>query len=259
MKKVFLIIFVLSFLLIIYLYFSQTKQNNKSLDNEAENTNINLKPTISKVEDSSTFFDYNTSQITLTDSSVVKIFSNLDTKLTSKDAMNKYNCNSLINGGFYTKDNKHVGLFISEGVTLSNSISHNLFNGYLSITSQGKIDITNYPKINSYFSIQSGPLLIYNQNELKLNLESDKNARRIISFTTTLNEQHFMVIYDKNSPLNGPKLSELPKLLNKLENQNSFIIEDAINLDGGSHSALLSNDLKLSEISPLGSFICITN
>lgn len=256
MKKILLIILILSSVFYIFFLITKTKKTDKSSNIDPIITNIEESST-SNTDSSLTLLGYNFSQITLTEKSNVRIFSNLDNKLTSKDAKSKYNCDYLVNGGFYTKDNKHVGLFISEGDTISNSISNNLFNGFLSITSQGKLYITNYPKTSSYFSTQSGPLLIFNQTKQSLNLGNDKNSRRIIALTTTIDQSLFLAIYDKNSPIKGPKLSELINLLKEFENLNNIIIKNALNLDGGSHSAFLSIDTNLSEISPVGSFICI--
>lgn len=200
--------------------------------------------------------DYKIDWITVHDLNNIRLYSNVEEKLTSSEAKNDKLCNYLINAGFITKYGKHIGLFVNSDGKLEDSIRSNTFNGYLSIR-DNKSSITKSEPIYSKIALQSGPVLILEGNPLEMNLKSDENARRIVAAVNKNHELMFLAIYLKNSPLSGPKLSDLPEMLLDVEKNTSLDFTNAINLDGGSHSAFLGRSANLFEASIIGGYFCI--
>jgi hypothetical protein len=52
-------------------------------------------------------------------------------------------------------------------------------------------------------------------------------------------------------------LSELPEIIENINNEKNLSLENVINLDGGAHSAFISDLVSLNEASPIGSYFCI--
>ena len=74
--------------------------------------------------------------------------------------------------------------------------------------------------------------------------------------TTKEGKVIFIVAYTKGNPLSGPRLTELPEIIDELSKNAKLDIVDALNLDGGSHSAFLTKSFQLTEISTIGSYFC---
>jgi hypothetical protein len=64
-------------------------------------------------------------------------------------------------------------------------------------------------------------------------------------------------VYDPSSSFRGPKLADLPSFVSKLEKDVQVPLADAINLDGGSASTFKNGETYLTELSPVGSLLCI--
>ena len=194
--------------------------------------------------------------IIVRDPKKVTLHSNLLEKLSSFEAKKKNSCLHLINAGFYTKEDKHVGLFISAGEKLSESKESQLFNGYFSITSDGKPSITRFPSF-ARLALQSGPILMEKKQPAVLKLENDNPARRIVLAITQEDNLVFLVIYNKKSVFDGPLLSQVPGLLKNLNKDTSLEIVDALNLDGGTASSFISGSVNLRELTRIGSYFCV--
>ncbi len=52
-------------------------------------------------------------------------------------------------------------------------------------------------------------------------------------------------------------LVDLPEIVQAIIKKETIDVVDALNLDGGNHSAFYGNDTTLYELSPIGSFFCI--
>ena len=140
---------------------------------------------------------------------------------------------------------------------LSKSIENTLFNGYFVLTKNNKVTIEkSYLGESIRIGLQTGPLLIQDERSQKLNLVSDKNARRIVAALTNKNELYFIAFYDKESVFLGPLLVDLPGLVSKIQDEMDVKFISAINLDGGSASAFFNEEIQLSELTPIGSFFC---
>ena len=138
---------------------------------------INKKDVHNKNDDNILKVDW----IEIRDLSGVFLYSNLEDKLQSTELKNKYGCSTLGNASFYTKENNHTGLFISEGNKLRDWKSSELFDGILSITNEQKALITKLPVDYARISVQSGPVLLEDNEEVTLNIINDKPAGAVLS------------------------------------------------------------------------------
>jgi exopolysaccharide biosynthesis protein len=203
--------------------------------------------------------DYTVEWIIIRDPKKLELYQNLEDQLSSSDAYKKYACSQLISGSFYSQENKNLGLLIADEKLLEKAIKSQLFNAFFYITKDGLFDISVIQPVESdlRIAVQSGPLLIKNSSPQVLNIESDENARRVVVATTQKGEIAFLVLYYKPSPLIGPKLEELPNLLNQIQTTTNLKFKNALNLDGGSHSAFITQNVKVSEVATVGTFFCI--
>lgn len=187
----------------------------------------------------------------------VSLNQNFEQKIAASELFTSNDCNLLINGGFYSKDNKPIGLFISERETLSGFQENQLFNGIFSINEFGIPKINSVPEPDVLTALQAGPLLKENNQYLAVSLVRDEPARRSVAAVTGDNKLIFMIFLDNESAFLGPWLSDLPDVLGDFESKTGISIADAVNLDGGSASAFYTEDVGISEISPVGSFFCV--
>jgi exopolysaccharide biosynthesis protein len=183
---------------------------------------------------------------------------NFEGELTLDQIIEKYDCKDVSNGGFYQEDGSPIGLFITEGKVLNNASVNRLFNGYFSVTKSGDVTIaSNYPSESLRIGLQTGPLLVKSGVIQRLNLESDKSARRVVVALTEEEKIYFITIFDKESVFQGPLLANLPTIVKEAEKEIGVKFMDAINLDGGTASAFYTKDRKLSELTSVGSFFCL--
>lgn len=186
------------------------------------------------------------------------LYPNFSEQLSSADLINDRECKYLVNGGFYSESFDPIGLFISEGNVLNSFRKNSTFNGVFYVKSDGTFSIEpNIDISNVKYAVQSGPLLFYESNIRKLNLNKDSSARRVLLATDKSDNVYFFVIYNKESVFNGPKLVDLPTIVELINERLDLDIKSAINLDGGAASAFLMEDIRLKEITPLGSYFCL--
>lgn len=189
----------------------------------------------------------------------VNFYSNLSDKKSSIQLKQDRNCKAVVNGGFYSVDYKPLGLVISEGNTESEYRNNSLFNGIFGINFADKVFIENsYPKGDTRLAIQSGPVLIKNKVAQKLQLKNDEFARRtIVGLTNNKQEVYFFSVYKDGSMFEGPMLSQLPEFMQLFSKQIQIEIDDALNLDGGSASAFLSESASIREANTIGFYFCV--
>lgn len=194
----------------------------------------------------------------ITNSEGITLFPNFNRKLTAEEAFNTNGCKSLVSGGFYTKEGKPVGLFVSNYNLLQKEKTSSLFNGVFSINDFNTPRISRKaPRDKLRLALQTGPLIVENSFQKSLSIKNDKPARRLVAAITGDNQVIFLIIYKADSVFSGPYLSELPDLTKLLEESLNFGIADAINLDGGTASAFYAEGLKIPELSPIGSYFCL--
>ncbi len=195
--------------------------------------------------------------IKISDLSNLELYPNFSEKLTSRQASEKESCQFLVNGGFYSKDSTPIGLFISDGMKLNSEIASQVFNGFFSIDNKNDPGISyNLPK-KGRLALQSGPVIIKNGVNQKISLEKDKRSRRIVLSITEEKDILFIVIFDNQSVYDGPTLEKLPKIIEFFEEIAEVNIIDAINLDGGTASSFYAPNIKLSELTFVGSYFCL--
>lgn len=188
----------------------------------------------------------------------VELYSNLKTQQLSEQIKVDKSCQILVNGGFYSKENTHLGLFITDFEIISKAMQSATYNGFLWITNNNNISIgDNPPDINSRIVIQSGPLLIKDGEPLALDINNDEPNRRIVAAATDNNRLLFLVFYRDLNEYEGPLLAQLPEIIKLFQKQTSIDIIDAINLDGGKHSVFITNYVRLNELEHIGSYFCI--
>lgn len=162
-------------------------------------------------------------------------------------------CQFLVSAGFYDTGFNHLGWFQVGGREISPAQANNFLNGFLAIGPEGAA-IGFQPDKAAVFGVQSGPLLVYDGQPLKLTIKDDQPRRRVAAVVTEEGQLVFLVLLSQESDYAGPLLTETPALVKK-------ILPKAVaglNLDGGSASAFLSEAVFLPEYSPIGGYFCYT-
>lgn len=198
---------------------------------------------------------YRTMWLTIDDLSQLTLIPNFTEKRTARSLIDNKECQEVVNGGFYTKDNQPTGLFISDFKTLRNTIPNSLLNGYIVIDQNNTASIqTSPPEVSVRLALQAGPILIHDGKVVTLVIRDDEFARRVVTGITKKGKIIFLVLYDPENTWMGPKLADTPGVLSGLIER--FQLEDAVNLDGGSASAFIRSDVSLQELTSVGSFFC---
>ena len=189
------------------------------------------------------------------DPSKLSLHLNLEDKKTAASANTELGCKLLVNGGFYSKEDKPIGLFVASGKTISNWQENRLFNGILGITKEGKVQIIG-SRGDFENAVQTGPVLVKDGVHKELAIKNDTPARRVVAGITIEGKLVFLSFFNPASYYLGPNLEDLPFLLKSFEKQTGIEIKDAINLDGGTASAFYAEGISLTELRPIGSYFC---
>lgn len=194
----------------------------------------------------------------VTDSDQIMLYPNYQEKLTAQMAKDKYGCASIVSAGFYSSENKPLGLVISEKAKVADFRPSDFFNAVYSINDMATPRITSLiPQDELRVALQSGPMLVENGIAQKLQLTHDEEDRRLVVATTGDNQTVFIVFYNPASVYLGPMLADLPNQLKQFQVDNNIQIADAMNLDGGTTSVFRNGDVNLPEAALSGSFFCI--
>lgn len=189
----------------------------------------------------------------------LRLIINFSEKKSAAAIFSENHCIYGINGGFYTKDRKPLGLFYANGHLLSSKINANaLFNGYAYGNSTNLLSLTDktplFPENAPGFYFQAGPLFT---PETGLTIRDDEGARRILIGKTRTAQFYFLAVTESGNTGGGPHLADLPLIMQRFndETMKQFVL--FLNLDGGSSSAFFGVDgTRLEELMPIGSFIC---
>lgn len=196
--------------------------------------------------------------IKVANSKDLSLFSNLEKSQTAEELLHAKSCKYLVNAGFYSKEDRPIGIFISEGEKINNGQRNTLFNGVFSVNTENKPVInSDISGINFRFGVQAGPVLIKDSEVQNYSLKSDSDERRTVVALTGKDEVVFLTFFNPESFYRGPTLEGLPTAVRMFERKTNMKFTDALNLDGGTASAFYSDSLKLSELSPIGSYFCI--
>lgn len=181
------------------------------------------------------------------ESSNIILIPNWDKPKKFKEVMVSEKCLFGTNGGFYTTQNKPIGLVKANNIVLNSSQNNRLFNGYVSSQGIG-YEIPN----DANWALQTGPMLWEDNQLINVKTTNDKSARRGVAITTTDNKLYFAIFYNSQAPVLGPYLNDLPEILKSL----NISIKSAINLDGGRASAFYDGNTFLEESDPVGTVLC---
>jgi len=187
----------------------------------------------------------------------LQLYPNFTNKKAAKNLMENNRCRFLVNGGFYDKDFHPLGWFYNEGQVLSLPQTNRLLNGFLSLNATQEVLITDLPPQGMVkWGLQSGPLLIMEGQKLTLKIRDDEYKRRMIGAINQNGELFFLSITDDTSLNSGPLLANLPGLVAAISHAIDEKFTSALNLDGGSASAFLTDKIQIEETSIIGSFFC---
>jgi len=188
----------------------------------------------------------------------VKLIPNYEKQARTEEMQQVEKCSEIVSGGFYGTDNKPLGWVVEKGKEISRQKSSLLFNGFVFIDEELKVNITLIkPESNVVYGLQTGPILFMEKKPLKLSMARDKNARRMVLAVDTDGNMNFFAFYVKDGIQSGPMLVDLPAFVSKASAQENIELESAVNLDGGNASAFFGSKLRLEEITPVGSWWCI--
>lgn len=188
----------------------------------------------------------------------LSLISNFDTPVRASNLATKNRCDFAINGGFYSTDNRPLGVFIGNGYEQANALKSALFNGFFGFSSSKAVITKTFDSSYPYI-LQSGPLLLYNASPLPLAIQNDEHARRSAVVITNEGQIVFVTFFIRDSIYNGPLLGDLPTILHQFATNEGFVIEAALNLDGGSATYFKHTTVELPELSSIGSLFCIQN
>jgi len=160
-----------------------------------------------------------------------------------------------VNGGYFHKDYRPVGLVISDGKTLHGFEKAKLLSGLVGVGQDGLVSILRsgdyLPAKSQFFqALQCGPMLVEN-DQLVQGLNDERIARRTIVGKGTRGET--ALIYISSVTLaDAARILALPAIL------DTWKPKTAINLDGGSSSGLWAeNGTSLAEIVRVRNFLAI--
>lgn len=192
------------------------------------------------------------------DTDRLTLIPNYDTRQDFRRLVVDNGCKKAINGGFYDTNSKPLGLVVSATKKTSELRPNALFNGFISVDVDGLGGISRSVDPNLVRDgVQTGPMLVESGRAVSLNLKNDSASRRSVAIFTDDDQLLFGMFYDPDSPLDGPRLSELPELVLKQADKMDVGIVTAINLDGGSASAFYDGGFAVSEWAPVGSVWCL--
>jgi len=150
-----------------------------------------------------------------------------------------------------------LGWYVIDGKRLHKSINSRLFDGYVFQNSQNiQIDLK-VPSEDVKWGFQTGPVLFWQNHPTQIKIVDDKPSRRMVLFKNQNNNVYLLVLVSEDLLSSGPYLQNLPQILTDISSQEAWHISEAINLDGGRASALISSQIQINELTWIGSFLCV--
>lgn len=188
-------------------------------------------------------------------SSTARLIPNFTQKESAQEIVEVNHCTSAINGGFYDTNDQPLGrYFVNNNFLNPNIHNPDFLNGFVWADKKGVLNFTTEEPQNSTvsFLFQTGP---YMKTTTNLRIRDDEVNRRMLLAKTKENEIYLLSMTQDANIHSGPLLAEVPQILALLP--QGFV--EAINLDGGSASAVITSNVKLNEIVAVGSLICLKN
>ncbi len=186
------------------------------------------------------------------------LYPNFEEKLSSAVLFENNHCRFLVNGGFYGQDNQPLGWFFAQEKLFKKETKNAFLNGFLAMNKEGVIFLSDVsPSEPLVWGLQTGPLLILKSQPLVLNLTHDETDRRLIVALNEKNELFFLVVTKTDSLAFGPLLEDLPLIVEQIGSELNENFQAAVNLDGGTASAFLTQTKSIKEYTWIGSFFCL--
>lgn len=256
MKK--LAIFVLFFLTLggVYFYDLYFREAPRGSIETRVDQNPDMPQNSTEVEISEDNGDLKAVWLRVESNDKIFLYNNLQKKLSSTEAMTMNQCASLVSAYFYDSEGP-LGLVITESQVISNIGKSSLLSGIFAIDKGNIATITKKEPQNIKIAVQSGPLIMFNSKILNVESSTNEAARRIVAAIDAEGRVYFISLYKKDNPLRGPNLEELPSILSEVNEANNLNLVSALNLDGGSHSAFVTEFSKLTEVSTIGGYFCV--
>jgi uncharacterized protein YigE (DUF2233 family) len=160
-----------------------------------------------------------------------------------------------VNGGYFHKDYRPVGLMISDGKTINGFERAKLLSGLVGVKQDGHVSILRSGEYDSAKSqllqaLQCGPMLV-EDDQLVAGLNDERIARRTIVAKGVRGETALIYI-------SSVTLADAARILNLPSILDTWKPKTAINLDGGSSSGMwAANGLSLAEITRVRNFLAI--
>lgn len=201
--------------------------------------------------------------IEITKSAKLTLIPNFSDKENGEMIVAKYNCDFAANSGFYQEDGKPLGLFMTGGSKYGEQTISNIATGFFwQDKNNNRFLGKNPPDLSSLDLIfQAGPLIIPGNYQLKM--IDDEKARRILMAADLQNRLYLMSVFDEENNFSGPNLADLPAIFASSSIQEVIPVTTILNLDGGAASFFYAKEkniiFSLSEITPIGSLICVKN
>jgi uncharacterized protein YigE (DUF2233 family) len=189
----------------------------------------------------------------------IRVGLNVDLASDSAGLALRSMCVGLTSAAFYDTNNRPLGMLVSGGKELAAFQKNVLLNGVLGFDrSVGEVVLVSDPTESDFvWAVQAGPILVMDQLPKELVLKNDQQARRIVAGLTEENELVVLVIVAADSLFSGPSLVDMPEIVMAVAEREQLSLTGALNLDGGTASAFLTPTLKLKELKPIGSYLCL--
>ena len=254
MKKLFslLALFLLLFFLL-FLWEKEFKQNSKPDVPKIRNTSvlpINTQEAINISYENREYFVY----LDGLSGKTIRLIPNFLEEKSTKKIVEENDCLLAINGGFYTKKGKPLGLFMVDGKKYENiSSDKTLLTGFFYLDAKGEPNIANTFPNTALTAFQSGPLFFQDK---AASTKDDEPARRAVLIEARDKKIYAAIVVFKENRFSGPYLSDLPAIVFKIK--EPFTVSRILNLDGGSASFFYTKDgVYFQEQTNVGSIICV--
>lgn len=255
------LLFCICFILAFFTVLQFTNRKNTPSLSQGQNTETKATPRPQPEAEKTIIFQkvpYRYEIIGPIETSRVSLHSNLPAKQTSQQLKAEFSCTAITSAGFYNTENQHIGLFLVNETVIQEQSKNALFNQYVWSTKNGSAGIGQMlPDQPLVFALQTGPLLIANSIPQQLRLRADEEARRIAVGIDTEKALHFYAVTQQGNDFTGPRLEDLPFILEQINNQEQRAVETVVNLDGGNHSTFQTDLVTIQEFSPVGGIFCI--
>lgn len=213
-------------------------------------------PSLKKVNFGNT--DYAYEAIRVESGAGLELIPNFKERLGTEEIIERHKCKEAVSGGFYGEDNKPLGLFMVGERKLGGPRESQLFNGFV-WADEGDVIGVGYerPEGKVRFILQTGPVVFDNGEKSELELFGDKMARRVMVGVTGEKRAVFLAVFDPETAVLGPRLVDLPGIVESLNETQKLDLVNVVNLDGGRASAFYASGLTLREVTPVGSLFCV--